>query len=89
MFVERSNKDGFLYPPEIATWTCDPLTGKAVEKVQRSARPAAVYSLPSSHTLMLTAPLDASTSTSSDDVLIIYLLSYLYGTRLQPSSWRV
>jgi len=88
-FEERSNRDGYYYPPEMATYTVDPRTHEQKEKVARSERPASVYSLPASHRLELESPLDTSNTTCSDDALIIYVLAYLYGTRLQFSDWRL
>lgn len=87
-FEERSNRDGYYYPPEVATYKLDPRTRETKEKVARSERPASVYSLPPSHRLRLESPLDTSNTTCSDDALIIYVLAYLYGTRLQFADWR-
>lgn len=87
-FEGQSNRDGYYYPPEVATYTIDPRTHEKKEKVARSERPASVYSLPPSHRLVLDSPLDNSNTTCSDDALIIYALAYLYGTRLQFSDWR-
>lgn len=87
-FEGQSNRDGYYYPPEVATYTIDPRTHEKKEKVARSERPASVYSLPPSHKLVLDSPLDTSNTTCSDDALIIYVLAYLYGTRLQFSDWR-
>lgn len=87
-FEERSNRDGYYYPPEVATYQVEPRTRETKGKVARSERPASVYSLPPSHQLKLESPLDTSNTTRSDDALIIYVLAYLYGTRLQFADWR-
>jgi hypothetical protein len=86
-FQKRSNRDGFYYPPEAATYHVDPKTMEQKQKVERSERPASVYALPASHILSLELPLDVSSTTCSDDALIIYLLAYLHGTRLQFADW--
>lgn len=87
-FEEKANRDGFFYPPEIATFDLDSRTLEKKKKVERSERPAAVFTLPASHRIHVATPLDTSTSTCSDDALIIYLLAYVYGTRLQFADWR-
>ena len=87
-FEERSNRDGYYYPPEVATYEVDTSTRERKKKVARSERPASVYGLPPSHWLELESPLDTSNTSFSDDALIIYVLAYLYGTRLQFSDWR-
>ncbi len=87
-FEQHANRDGYYYPPEIATYEVDSRTRERKNKVTRSGRPAFVYKLPPSHRLELASPLDTSNTTCSDGALIIYLLAYLYGTRLQFADWR-
>lgn len=86
-FEDCSNKDGYYYPHDVAQYKLDPSTMEMLEKIPRSERPASFYHLPPSHILQLESPVDASNTASSDDVLIIYALSYLYGTRLQFADW--
>lgn len=77
-FEERSNREGYCYPPEVVTHEVDLLTGARKRKVARSERPALFYSLPPSHRLELASKLDVSNTKFSDEALIVYLLSYLY-----------
>ena len=48
-----SNVDGFYYPPQIAKYTVDPFTNNTKEKIEQTNRPASVYFLPSSHTIIV------------------------------------
>jgi hypothetical protein len=88
LLQKRSNQDGFYYPPEVILHELDPETMKSKEKIARSGRPALLYHLPGSHRLCITSPLDATMALSSDSALIIHLLGYLYGRRLQFSEWK-
>jgi len=87
-FEENSNRDGFYYPPEEILYELDPATMERKEKIARSGRPALLYPLPASHRLCLTSPLDATMAASSDSALIIHLIGYLYGRRLQFVDWK-
>jgi len=86
-FVEASNLDGFFYPPEMATYTLDHRTMKKKKKVERSERPASVFHLPPSHVLAIESAIDESNEKRADAAFIIYLLGYVYGTRLQFPDW--
>lgn len=83
-----SNKDGFYYPPQIATYNVDLTTNELKEKVERSEKPASVFYLPPSHQLSIQSPISKDGEKGTDEALIIYLLAYIYGTRLQPSKWK-
>jgi hypothetical protein len=85
---ESSNRDGFFYPPEEVLYEFDAVTLERKDKIARSGRPALLYPLPASHRLCLTSPLDATKGVASDDALIIHLLAYLYGRRLQFADWK-
>jgi hypothetical protein len=85
---ESSNRDGYYYPPEEVLYVLDPGTMERKHKLPRSGRPALLYPLPASHRLCLTSPLDATNAVSSDDALIIHLLAYVYGRRLQFADWK-
>jgi hypothetical protein len=87
-FEESSNRDGFYYPPQEVLYELDPDTMERKDKIDRSGRPALLYPLPASHRLCLTSPLDATKAVTSDDALIIHLLGYLYGRRLQFADWK-
>jgi len=85
-YRKHSNVDGFFYPPQIATYTRR-VDGSRGRKVPRTTRRASVFQLPASHTLSVAAPLD-STFPHSDAALIIHLLAFIFGTRLQFEEWR-
>jgi hypothetical protein len=85
---ESSNRDGYYYPPEEILYELDPATMDKKNKIARSGRPALLYPLPASHRLYLASPLDATMAVSSDGALIIHLLGYLYGRRLQFADWK-
>lgn len=87
-FEESSNRDGFYYPPEESLYEFDPVSLGRKDRIARSGRPALLYPLPASHRLYLTSPLDATKTESSDDALIIHLLGYLYGRRMQFADWK-
>ena len=83
-----SNIDGFYYPPQIAKYNVDPFTDNTKEKIAQTDRPASVYFLLSSHTITIKNPVSTDKEPCTDEALIIYLLAYVYGTRLQPSKWK-
>lgn len=85
-YKKHSNVDGFFYPPQIATYT-QRVDGSRGRKVPRTSRPASVFQLPASHTLSIAAPLH-SACPHSDAALIIHLLAFIFGTRLQFEEWR-
>ena len=83
-----SNRDGFYYPPQIASYTVDLFTGNIKDKIEQTNKPASLYFLPSSHTISVENPVSTNIEPCTDEALIIYLLAYIYGTRLQPSKWK-
>ncbi|PPD56597.1 MAG: hypothetical protein CTY10_03450 [Methylotenera sp.] len=85
---KNTNKDGYFYPPQFATYTIDSRTGKTKTKVENSDRPARVYHIPSSHKIEIENPVCIQNEPFTDEALIVYLLAYLYGTRLQISDWK-
>ena len=85
---QRSNKDGFFYPPQVCTYETDLVTHKPRKKVEKTNRPASVYHLPASHQLLIDAPISPLGNSFADDALIIYLLAFVYGTRLHLAKWR-
>jgi hypothetical protein len=87
-FNALTNIDGFIYPLQIETWEANPRTGELERKVEKSERPASVYQLPASHSISIQNPIATTGSTFADDALIIYLLAFAYGTRLQLSEWK-
>lgn len=87
-FNEESNRDGFLYPPQVATYEFNLKTHKQERQIERSERPAPVFHLPESHDLIIDNPVGVVGSPFADDALIIHLLAFVYGTRLQVSDFR-
>lgn len=85
---KESNKDGFYYPPQVASYNVDLLTNKLQEKIERSEKPASVFFLPPSHQICIQQPICKDGEKGTDKALIIYLLAYIYGTKLQPSKWK-
>lgn len=84
---ENINRDGFFYPPQTATYKVDPITNENTEKIEDSERPASIFKLLPSHKISVTNPTNNLNSTNSDDVLVVNILAYLFGTRLQFSGW--
>lgn len=66
----------------------DPRTHKRRKKVEKSERPASVFSLPASHEITVASPLGTFDSVPGDVALVMYLLAFVYGTRLQLAEWR-
>ncbi len=84
----HSNQDGFFYPPQVSTYEIDLVTRKRRKKVEKTTRPASVYHLPASHQIFINAPVSPVDNSFGDEALIIHLLAYVYGTRLQLVKWR-
>lgn len=76
---KRVSENGFLYPP----------TDDEATLGVNANRPAKVYFLPASHVLEIEDPLFRKDARTYDGSYVIYLLSYLYGRRLQFSEWLV
>lgn len=85
---DNSNADGFYYTPIVTTYELDPDTHARKRKVDRSERPAQSFHLPSSHKLIVRDALVKYPRVDNDESLIIYLLAFIFGTRLQRSEWR-
>lgn len=86
---DRVNRDGFYYPPMFATFEVDPKTRERIKEVEKSERPAAVFSLPSSHSIEISDPVcEPTESNRSDEAAIVNLLAFLYGTRLLSANLR-
>jgi hypothetical protein len=80
-----SNIDGYLYPPTICKYELDLATLEPRRKIDRTERPASVFDLPSSHTIEI----NKSDPNANDEALLINLLAFAYGTRLQFKEWRI
>jgi hypothetical protein len=87
-FINKfGNKDGYFYPGLIRTCTKS-LESDQVEYVSNTERPASVFDLPESHVLYIESPLNGENSRYEDAGLLIHLLGFLFGVRLQFSDWR-
>lgn len=88
----QENRDGYFYPSEeiYFTQSMDFERGEfgEPETVPNSRKPSSVFSLPASHTLHLQEPLDGQNIRNEDAALLIHLLGFIFGTRLQFSDWR-
>ncbi|MBM4273334.1 MAG: hypothetical protein FJ134_02575 [Deltaproteobacteria bacterium] len=84
---EYLHEDGFLYPPLVSKYRCDPVTLKPIEKIPKTQRPANLHRIPPSHELILTGKKEDDDLRKESGAFIIYLLSYLFGTRLQFYDW--
>lgn len=89
---EHENRDGYFYPPQVtsSTQSMDFASGEFDEPqaVPNSRKPSPVFQLPASHTLHIENPLDKENARHEDAGLIIHLLGFIFGTRLQFSDWR-
>ncbi len=81
------NKDGYFYPGRIRSCTKS-LESDQVEYVPNTERPDSVVDLPESHVLYIESPLNGENSRYEDAGLLIHLLGFLFGVRLQFSDWR-
>ncbi len=87
-FESNSNRDGFFYPPQMATYELDLKTHERKKKIERSERSASVFHMPASHEISIGNPAGRVESAFADHALIMHLLAFLYGTRLQLTEWR-
>lgn len=93
-FVDtHANKDGYVYPP-MTYETRGSYKGKGKfsevnsfqwNKVSKSDRPALLHKLPPSHRLILSE--SSKEPRQYEAAFIIYIISYLYGIKLQFYDW--
>ncbi len=86
---QEQHKDGFFYPPIVKSFNTDIFLGRIIEEIPNTRRPAHLYKLPMSHGIQLDVSGDKQEIRNGIGGLIIYLLSYLLGTRLQFEDWWV
>lgn len=84
---ELGNQDGYFYPPQVHTVSTDIATNK-VSEVPNSGRPAAMFCMPPSHDLVIERPIAKDQSRFEDGALVVHLLAFFFGTRLQFSGWK-
>lgn len=92
-FIEKhENNDGYIYPPHVMAWrqAIDFQDGQLISSyaVPNSSKPSPVFSLPASHLLKIENPLDRDNIRYEDAGLLIHLVGFLFGTRLQFIDWR-
>jgi hypothetical protein len=83
-----TNVDGFIYPPYGSRWKLDLRTEEPIEEVPKTKRCAHLYTIPISHKIKL---FDVSEEREKFRYglggFVVYLLTYLFGTRLQFFDW--
>lgn len=86
--VERyRNEDGFMYPPATYRVELEFRTDKILRKIPKTRRPAHLHPVPPSHKLCLDHPSTVEELRNGPGALIIHLLAYLFGIRLQFHDW--
>jgi hypothetical protein len=81
------NRDGYIYPPLVRTVELDAHMQEA-GIVPNSERPASVFELPLSHEVRVSNPVGVDDSRDEDVGLLVHLLAFFFGTRLQFEGWR-
>jgi hypothetical protein len=84
-----ANKDGYFYPPTVQTYNFNLKTGKRGRRIKNTERPASTYPLPVTHSIEIENPVSTTLINFEDAGLLIHLLAFLLGTRLQFSEWRI
>jgi len=85
--AKSTNQDGFIYPPIERQMKWDMSTKKYLGEVPKSKRPALLHRIPASHKLCLYSLGEAEDIRKGLGSLIIHLLAYLFGVRLQFFDW--
>jgi hypothetical protein len=90
LVLEQTNTDGFRYPPFSKTIILDQITMEELEEEPNTRRCAHLYHIPSSHEIILSnIEEDTKDFRMGPGGLIINLIAYLSGTRLQFEDWFV
>lgn len=85
-YQKCSNVDGFFYPSQVAMYE-NVREGVRPKRLPRTTRPARVFHLPASHTIEIHSPI-SKTLPYSDSNLLLQVLAFTFGTRLQFEEWR-
>ncbi len=90
-WIDRNvNEDGYLYPPYVSKWRVDSKTYEPIEEISETKRCAHLYKIPPSHKIFINNFTGAVEEFRNGlGGLILYLLSYLFGNRLQFHGWWV
>ena len=83
----HTNHDGFLYPGMSQQVVLDPKTNEIVDEVPRTKRPALLHHIWASHTLTLADLGTTEELRRGIGAVVIHLLGYLFGIRLQFWDW--
>jgi len=83
----NTNVDGFLYPPIVRERTRESATTEDPDDTAECERPARMYKIDPSHNLHLSAKGTKEDLQRGPGSFVIHLLAYLFGTRLEFSSW--
>jgi hypothetical protein len=59
-----------------------------VRDIPNSDKPAPLFSMPASHSLVIVNPLVKDNLRNGDVGFLVHLLAFFFGTRLQFSDWR-
>lgn len=82
-----TNRDGFIYPPQISTFEVDNHTRQPTKEIENTSRPANVFHEIPSHTVTIKQR-EISQIKLLEESLLVHLLAFINGTRLQLSQWR-
>jgi hypothetical protein len=86
--MKFGNRDGYIYPPMIKSVELDPSTMEPLCDIPNSEKPAPLFSLPASHSLTIESPPAMDNLRYGDAGLLVHLIAFFFGTRLQFSDWR-
>jgi len=81
------NQDGFIYPPMSHKVKLEAISGRVVEEITKTYRPAVFYQLPASHEIILKNSKNKNITREGLLGLILHSLAYMFGTRLQFHDW--
>ena len=84
---EYVNQDGFIYPPMSHKIKLEAISGRVVEEITKTYRPAVFYQLPASHEIILKNSKNKNITREGLLGLILHSLAYMFGTRLQFHDW--
>jgi len=84
---EYVNQDGFIYPPMSHKVKLEAISGRVVEEITKTYRPAVFYQLPASHEIILKNSKNKNITREGLLGLILHSLAYMFGTRLQFHDW--
>lgn len=89
---EKTNKDGFFYPPTVETYSqsvkvVDGAVETSEKLLPKTKRPAKIFKMPTSHEIRIINPVNINDPRKGDGLFFIYLIAFIFGTRLQFHDW--